>query len=133
MSDNKKDEFVYSYCAPTESQRREISDIVRQYIPKDVTAEKLAKLRKLDAAVKSTAVASAVTVGVIGTLLFGTGLAMILEWFLMAAGIVVALAGAAVAGAAYPIYKKILKRNKRKYGPEILRLSEELLGADTAK
>lgn len=133
MSDNKKDEFVYSYCAPTERQRREISDIVRQYIPKDVTAEKLAKLRKLDAAVKSTAVASAVTVGVIGTLLFGTGLAMILEWFLMAAGIVVALAGAAVAAAAYPIYKKILKRNKRKYGPEILRLSEELLGADTAK
>ena len=42
----------------------------------------------------------------------------------MAAGIVVGLAGIAMASVNYPIYKKLLKNGKDKYAADILRLAK---------
>ena len=44
----------------------------------------------------------------------------------MAAGIVVGLAGIAMASVNYPIYKKLLKNGKDKYAADILRLAKEI-------
>lgn len=44
----------------------------------------------------------------------------------MVAGIVVGLAGIAMASVNYPIYKKLLKNSKDKYAADILRLAKEI-------
>lgn len=44
----------------------------------------------------------------------------------MAAGIVVGLAGIAMASVNYPIYKKLLKNGKDKYAADILCLAKEI-------
>ena len=45
----------------------------------------------------------------------------------MVIGIAVGLLGMILAGAAYPIYSKVLKKEREKAAPEILRLTEELI------
>ena len=128
----EKKEFHYTYSAPTEAQRREITDIRRQYEPSVKKPESdLARLRRLDAYVTGSATAVGLILGILGTLVFGLGLAMVLEWELLFFGVAVALLGAVPMLAAYPVFRLVLKRNRQKYGPEILRLSEELLREDS--
>ena len=123
---NDLEKFDYSYSAPTERERREIEDIKKQYVtPKK--EEGLAKLRKLNNRVIQPPLIVSLMIGIVGTLIMGTGMAMALEWNLLAWGIVVGVLGLAIAAVAYPIYRAILKRNKQKYGRQIIDLSNELL------
>ena len=120
-------QFNYRYAAPTEEERKEIASIRRQYEPQDKQETKLEKLRRLDGLVKSVPTVWALVLGVVGTLLFGTGLAMILEWNIWLWGVVFMAIGSIPMALAYPVYKVVLKKYKNRYGEEILRLSEELL------
>ncbi len=124
MQNNEK--FYYSYAAPTEAERKEIDGIRRQYEEK-AEESKLDKLRRLDKRVKASAAGLALTVGIVGCLVFGLGITMVLEWELPVWGALVALVGGIPTGLAYFVYRMSLRRNKRKYGEEILRLSKELL------
>jgi hypothetical protein len=45
----------------------------------------------------------------------------------MVIGILVGVVGMVLVGLAYPIYNRVLKKERRKIAPEILRLSDELL------
>lgn len=124
----EENEFKFTYKAPTEDERREIADIRRQYtVGKNKEETKLDRLRKLDNYVNSFSVIVGLVIGVFGTLIFGTGLSAILLNWSFALGIVLCILGFAVAICAYPAYAKTLNYNKKKYGEEILRLSEELL------
>lgn len=127
MNGNK---FTYAYSAPTEDERREIEEIKRQYEGKKAEKDKLTQLRELHARVKTLPYILSLCLGVIGILIFGTGLTMILEWHLVAWGVAVSVAGCVPMGLAYPAYALTLKRNKRKYGDEIVALSKELLNED---
>ena len=120
-------QFNYKYSAPTEEERREIDSIRRQYAPKEQTESKIERLRRLDALVKNTAIIWSLCLGVIGTLIFGLGLTLILEWNVFPWGLVVMAVGSLPIIIAYPVYKLVLKKYKNRYGEEILRLSEELL------
>ncbi len=120
-------QFNFRYTAPTEEERKEIDSIRRQYSPQDKTETKLERLRRLDALVKNTATVWPLCLGVVGCLIFGLGLAMILEWNILLWGIVVMVVGAVPMGLAYPVHLAIFKKYKNRYGDEILRLSEELL------
>ena len=91
MSDKK---FRYTYTAPTEEERREIESIRAAY-RKDVRSEKLERLRRLNARVKNAAMSVALTLGVLGLLVFGLGMTMILEWGILAGGVAVSAAGTA--------------------------------------
>lgn len=119
--------FDYSYSAPTEDERREIEDIKRQYVAPPQKEDKLEKLRKLNGRVTKPPLIMCLIMGIFGILVFGLGMTMVLEWNLLAWGIVVGVTGAAVAGVSYPVYKALLKRNKAKYGQRIIELSNELL------
>ncbi len=120
--------FNYVYTAPTVEERKEIDSIRRQYAEEEKGEEsKLDRLRKLDARVKNVANCVGIVLGVVGLLIFGLGITMILEWSLLWGGIPVAILGGGVMAIAYPTYKRALRRGKKKYGEEILRLSEELL------
>ena len=124
MNDKK---FVYTYSAPTEKERREIEDIKRQYSGEKTEKDKLSRLRELHARVKNPPLTAALTLGVAGVLIFGTGLTMILEWNMLLWGAAVMTAGCVPAGLAYPVKRLLLARGRKKYGAEIVNLSEELL------
>ena len=123
--DNKG--FEYTYSAPTEAERREIARIRKQYEAKDEKQIKLERIRKLDSFVQNFSTILALVLGIMGTLIFGLGLSMVLVWDIFVFGIVVCVIGICPMIAAYPLYVITLKKNKEKYGEEILRLSEELL------
>lgn len=125
MEDKK---FEFTYTAPTEQERREIERIRQQYTDSfDSTEGKLARIKKLDTYVKNAATCWSLVLGFVGMLIFGLGLTMVLEWQLLILGCLVALVGLPLMICAYPLYTHVLKRMKKKYGDEILRLSEELL------
>ena len=121
------DKFSYKYIAPTEEERKEIDSIRRQYASQEKEETKLERLRRLDALVKNTAIIWSLVLGVLGTLIFGLGLTMILEWQILPWGIVLMVIGSVPIAIAYPVYKTVLKKYKNRYGEEILRISEELL------
>lgn len=122
------DKFTYTYSAPTEAERREIESIRRQYVAEDREVSKADRLRSLHSAVVGKATAVSLALGVVGMLVFGGGMALALEFDMLLIGIVLAIIGSIPIALAYPIYKCLYASGKRKYGDEIIRLSDELLG-----
>ena len=120
-------QFNFKYTAPSQEERKEIDSIRRQYAPQEKTDTKLERLRRLDGLVKNTAIIWSLVLGVVGTLVFGLGLTMILEWSIWFWGVALMVVGSVPMALAYPVYKFALNKGKAKYGDEILRLSEELL------
>lgn len=114
------------------AEHEEVDRIRQKYLPSEETA--LERLKKLDAAVERRATVPAVTVGVLGTLLFGVGMSLAMSEFglllgrlAMPVGIVCGLCGAAVLACAYPLYHRVLRREREKAAPDILRLTDELM------
>ena len=128
--ENNGNKFEFTYTAPTERERREVESLRKQYLPEEKNTDKLARLRKLDEKVKTPPQILALTLGVVGTLIFGLGLTMILEWSLIAWGAIVAVIGIVPLALAYPIYRWLFKKLQDKHREEILRLSEEILNEE---
>ena len=124
---DKKNDFEYTYSAPTAQERKEIESIRNNYITNAKVTGKLARLRYLDNKVKNIPTCVALILGIIGTLIFGLGLSMVLEWELVWQGCLVAVIGAIPMIISYPIYKLITNKLKNKYSEEILKISDELL------
>lgn len=124
MSESK---LHITYSSPTQAERREIEEIRRRYLPLSREEGKLHRLRRLHRRVYGLAQGLSIVLGVSGILLFGTGLTFALEWSIIEAAIPLGAAGLLLAALAYPVYAIVLGRGKRKYGKEILALSEELL------
>lgn len=121
--------FEYTYSP---QRQQEVEEIRKQYLPK--AEDKLAELRKLHAIPTQKAQAAALAVGVIGALILGTGMSLCmtdigaaLGRLAMIVGIAVGLVGMVLAALAYPVYNRVLKKQRAKVAPEILHLSEELL------
>ncbi len=130
---NEKKEFRYTYSAPTEQERREIESIRGNYLPASARQSKTEELRMLDARVRRTPMIASLTAGIAGTLIFGGGMALFLELGQPVWGIVLSLLGAAVAAAAYPLHRLLLRRFRQKYGARILALCDELLPENKEK
>ena len=126
-NDNK---FSYTYSAPTETERREIEGIRRQYKAEDVGENKIERLRRLHSLVVGRATAASLALGVGGILIFGGGMALALEFNMLLPGILLAVVGAVPMAFAYPMYNAEIARGKAKYGEEIIRLSDEILGEE---
>jgi hypothetical protein len=121
--------FEYTYCA---ERRQEIEAIRKKYLPKE--EDKMEQLRKLHAIPTQKAQAAAIAIGVVGALILGTGMSLCmtdlggaLGNLAMVLGIMVGIGGIVLVALAYPFYNRILKREREKIAPEILRLTEELL------
>jgi uncharacterized membrane protein len=129
---NDDNKFSYTYSAPTEEERREIDSIRQRYVKQERNEEsKLERLRKLDGKVRNPATIIALVFGIVGLLTFGLGLTSVLEWNLWTEGIVLMIVGFIPVALAYPIHGLILARNRKKYGDEIIKLTEELLMDET--
>lgn len=122
-----EDKFTYTYSAPTEQERKEIESIRRTYAGEKKQKTSIERLRELDGKVKNPANIISLCFGIIGTLIFGLGLTLVLEWAIWIWGIVLMIIGIIPIAIAYPVYKAIITKQKSKYGKEILEISEELL------
>ena len=116
--------FNYTYSA---REQEEIKKIRSKYVAP--VEDKMEQLRKLDASVTSKATTIGLIIGILGTLIFGTGMCCCLVWqgIWFIPGIVVGLVGMAVVAVAYPVYNRVIKREREKIAPEIIRLTDELV------
>ena len=119
----KEETFEYTYSA---KRQEEIEAIKNKYLPPK--EDKLEQLRKLDNSVTIKATMWAVSIGVIGILIFGGGMSCTLIGAknMFVPGIVISFVGLAVMGLALPAYKIIEKKQREKIAPQILALAEEL-------
>lgn len=114
-------DFEYTYSAP---EQEEIRRIRAKYAPREEST--LDKLRRLDAQAERPGTVWALVLGILGTLIFGTGMCCCLVWEQYALGIVVGILGGIMLALAYPAYVRITKKQREKLAPEILALAEEL-------
>jgi hypothetical protein len=132
MSENNQ--FKYNYSA---KEQAELKKIRAKYTPPTKAEDKMARLRKLDASVTSTATVISLVLGIIGALVLGFGMSLImtdLNDFLglstdksMIIGVAVGVLGGIIASFAYPAYNAIVKAKRKKLAPEIIRLTDELM------
>lgn len=120
----EKETFEYTYSAP---QKIEVQKIREEYLPKEVS--KLDQLRALDAGVTKRGMAVSLVHGILYALLLGLGMSCCMVWAgnLFVPGILIGCVGLAGMAATYPIYNRIVKQDREKIAPEILRLSEEMI------
>ncbi|MBR2611848.1 MAG: hypothetical protein IKC72_02150 [Clostridia bacterium] len=115
--------FTYQYSA---QESREVEAIRKKYLPKEM--DKMARLRALDRQVQMAGVVFALSLGIIGVLLFGVAMCFGLGVFEMGVlAIPFGIVGVLFMAPAYPIYKHLHNKKKEALTPEILALSEELM------
>ena len=116
--------FQYTYSA---GEQEEIRQIRSTYMPKEEDA--LSRVRRLDANASGRASMLALSVGVSGLLLFGSGMSCCLvaaeKWFIP--GIVLGVFGMMICAAAYPLHIRVLRKERERIAPEIIRLTDQLM------
>lgn len=118
-----KERFKLKYSAP---ENEELDIIRSKYVKKETQLSKMDELRRLDASAENKATVISLVVGTVGALILGLGMSCAMVWNLMALGIVIGVIGILVAATAYPLYQKVLKKQRDKIAPEVLRLIEEI-------
>ena len=121
--------FEYTYSA---QRQQEVENIRKKYLPKE--EDKMEQLRRLHHSASQKAQAASIALGVIGALILGTGMSLcmtdlgaLLGPLAMVVGIGIGLAGLVMVALAYPVYNSVLKKERARIAPEVLRLSDELL------
>ena len=104
-----------------------------QYMEKEST--ELDALRELDAKVKRPANIFAYIFGSIGAVVMGAGMSLVMTDIgatlgitsALVPGIIIGVIGLGMTLLTYPMYKGILNSRKKKYGAEILALSDKIM------
>lgn len=126
--------FSYTYSA---KEQDEIKAIRKKYSSPEEKENKMEKLRRLDAGVSRKATGTALAFGIIGALILGMGMSLIMSDFskilgiyedmALAIGIALGAVGIVFVSLAYPLYNRIIKKERKKIAPEIIRLADELM------
>lgn len=129
-----KETFNYTYSA---KEQDEIKAIRKKYAAPEETEDKMAQLRRLDADVTQKAQVVSLIFGVIGALLLGLGMSLAMtdlgeilgsyREMAMLLGIVIGIVGIVLVSLAYPLYNRIVKKEREKIAPEIIRLTDKLM------
>lgn len=120
-----RESFALTYSA---KQQDEVEKIRNKYIPKEES--KMEQLIRLDKQAERPGTIASIGIGVLGMLIMGVGMCCTMVWnnsiSVFVAGIVIGLIGMAIAGVAYPIYKKITEKERAKVADQIIALSNEI-------
>ncbi len=129
-----KGTFNYTYSA---KEQEEIKNIRKKYETPEKTEDKMEQLRRLDAAVTQKATVVSLVFGVIGALMLGTGMSLAMTEIgvmlglqgatAMLVGIPIGIIGIVLVCVAYPVYNRIIKKEREKIAPQIIRLADELM------
>lgn len=121
--------FEYTYSA---QRQQEVEEIRKAYLPKE--EDKMEQLRRLHSIPTQKAQSASIAVGVTGALILGIGMSLCMTELGAALGIfafiigsLIGLSGLAMLALAYPIYNRILHKERERIAPEILRLTDELM------
>lgn len=132
--DNRQEEkgFSYTYSA---REQEEIKRIREKYAPRE--EDTMERLRRLDSGVTKKAQGISIALGVVGTLILGFGMSLSMTELSELLGLQKNLAlcvGSVIGGAgilliclAFPLYRAVVKRERKKIAPEIIRLTDELM------
>ena len=134
-NNNENKGFQYTYSA---KEQAELKRIREKYAPTETQKEsKMDRLRRLDRLVTQRAEVVSLIFGILGTLILGFGMSLImsdlremlgtLQDLALPVGILFGLVGGVLICLAYPIYERILKKERERIAPEILRLTDELM------
>lgn len=110
-----------------------VQKIRTQYTEKQHT--ELDALKELDAKVKRPANVFAYTYGSVSAIIMGAGMSLVMTEIgamiglasAMVPGIAIGIVGMGMALTTYPIYKGMLNARKKKYAPQILKLSDRIM------
>lgn len=127
-----KETFQYTYSA---KEQAEIKAIRKKYEASERTEDKMAQLRRLDAAVTKKATTASLVFGIFGALIMGAGMSLVMTnigaivgiYNPMVWGILIGVIGIVLVSLAYPIYNRIVKKERKKIAPQILQLTDELM------
>lgn len=127
--ENREEAFQYTYSA---GQQAEIEKIRRKYLsPQE---DKMEQLRRLDRSASQKAQVWALAMGIVGALIMGAGMSLVMTElgalvgkYALMIGTLVGLFGMILVALAYPAYNRILKKERQRIAPEILRLTDELM------
>ncbi len=102
--------------------------IAKEYAPKENS--KIVALKKLDNKAKLPATVFAYSFGIVSSLIAGTGMCLAMQvigsgYVEMISGIVIGVLGFVGCGVNYPVYKRILEKDKAKYAYEIVELARQ--------
>lgn len=115
---------MYEYN-PAKNDTARAEAIRKQYMERGIT--KMDALEALHTKVKTPGMVTASIIGVFGSLVMGAGMSNIMVWDNMAVGLVLGIPGLVMMILAFPVYKVITDRRKKKYAPQIMELSGEIL------
>ena len=129
-----RETFHYTYSAKVQE---EIKAIRKKYTPSVDTEDKMAQLRRLDAAVTQKATMVSLVFGIIGALILGIGMSLAMTGMgtmlgltgipAILVGSMIGMIGIVLVCVAYPVYHRITKKERQKIAPEIIRLTGELM------
>ena len=110
-----KEGFSFTYSA---EQQKEVEAIRKKYLPQE--ADKMEQLRRLHAIPTKKAQAASLAVGIIGALILGTGMSLCmtelgaaLGSLAMVLGILVGVIGLVSVAVAYPVFNRVLEKDRR--------------------
>jgi hypothetical protein len=135
MNENKNENgFSYSYSA---REQEEIKRIRKKYAEDSARTDEssIERLRRLDASVTKKGTTVSLIVGILGSILMGSGMSLVMtdlgallpDLLALFLGLAVGVVGIVGVALAYPIYKAITKKERERIAPEVLRITEELL------
>ena len=128
--ENNQETFNYTYSA---QQQKEVQNIRKKYLPPE--EDKMELLRKLHDSATQKAQIWALILGVVSALIMGTGMSLVMTDIgeviglsnALVPGIVIGIIGMIPVAFAYPTYNRVLKKERQRIAPEIIRLSDELM------
>lgn len=131
---NNNQSFQFTYSA---EEQEEIKKIRNKYIEPQQTEDTATLIKKLDESAYKKPTTAALCVGVIGALVLGTGMSLTMTDIgtkiglqsnvSMLVGVITGVIGIVAVSLTYPLYSRILKKERKKIAPEIIRLSDELI------
>lgn len=132
MENKNNDGFSYTYSAREQAEIRKIRE---KYTSKE--EDKMERLRRLDARVTQKAQVVSLIFGIIGALILGFGMSLVMSDLgeilgtnvnmAMPLGIIIGVVGGVLVSLAYPMYNLIVRRERKKIAPEIIKLTDELM------
>lgn len=110
-----------------EAELNIIKSISNKYKEEEKSSNKLNRLIALDKSVTTAGMVLALTLGIIGILIFGLGMCLCLLWTKYVLGILVGIVGVVLMSLSMPLRNKAMLKKRKEVSKEILDLSSEML------
>lgn len=114
--------FTYNYSS---KEQEELNKIREKYIEKEKTESNLDKIKRLDKQPAKYATITALVIGIVFSLIMGTGMSLIMVANDFILGIIVGIIGLLGMLISYPVYRLVFNIVKKDIKDEIIQLCDK--------